>query len=112
MHICASASGFEMVSAAFAILAAALWLWSSLTTTPDRLPQGPQKNLFSIFDVFTLASNGRAKEALGLRWLLLRLLVDFGGGVLRRICARGISTGGLVFPAAPIAHSIDAGSQC
>jgi hypothetical protein len=50
MHICASASGFEMISAAFAILAAALWLWSSLTKTPDRLPQGPQKNLFLIFD--------------------------------------------------------------
>jgi hypothetical protein len=50
MHICASASGLEITSALFAILAAVLWLWSSLTNTPDRLLQGPQKNLFLIFD--------------------------------------------------------------
>jgi hypothetical protein len=47
--ICASASGLE-TSAAFAILAAALWLWSSLIKTPDRLAHGPQKNLFLLFD--------------------------------------------------------------
>jgi hypothetical protein len=34
----------------FCDLRCALWLWSSLTKTPDRLPLGPQKNLFSIFD--------------------------------------------------------------
>jgi hypothetical protein len=50
MHICASASWLEGISAAFAILAAALWLWSARTRTPERLPLGPQKNLFLIFD--------------------------------------------------------------
>jgi hypothetical protein len=63
MRICASASGFEMTSAAFAILAAALWLWSSLTKTPDRLPEGPQKNLFSIFDDIHVSLKRQSKRS-------------------------------------------------
>jgi hypothetical protein len=62
MIICASASGFEIISAAFAIFAAALWLWSSLTKTPDRLPLGPQKNLFSIFDDIHVDLKRRSKR--------------------------------------------------
>ena len=63
MHICASSSGLGILSAAFAILAAALWLWSSLTKTPDRLPQGPQKNLFLIFDDIHVSLQRQSKRS-------------------------------------------------
>jgi hypothetical protein len=51
------------MSAFFAILAAALWLWSSLTKTPDRLPEGPQKNLFSIFDDIHVSLRQQSKRS-------------------------------------------------
>jgi hypothetical protein len=63
MHICASASALETISAIFAILAAALWLWSARTKTPDRLPEGPQKNLFSIFDDIHVSLRRQSKRS-------------------------------------------------
>jgi hypothetical protein len=52
-----------MTSAAFAILAATLWLWSSMTKTPDRLPPGQQKNLFSIFDDIHVSLKRQSKRS-------------------------------------------------
>jgi hypothetical protein len=40
-----------------------LWLWSSLTKTPDRLPQGPQKNLFLIFDDIHVSLKRQSKRS-------------------------------------------------
>lgn len=50
MDVCASNPLLGILSAVFAAAAAALWLWSAVTKTPDTLPKGPQKNLFLIFD--------------------------------------------------------------
>lgn len=53
----------QVLSGAFALIAAILWLIASLTRTPDRIPSDPLKG--SLFDVFDAIHVSLAKQS---RW--------------------------------------------
>ena len=50
MQACVTVAALQLLSAIAAITAAGFWLWSALTSVPQRLKPGPAPNLFDIFD--------------------------------------------------------------